>query len=232
MARLPYNTSCDLIYGPSGLNPGVSYATGPCRLVGELVQVPSILPLSDRVSYLTLDFAIPNQAKITSSWPTVDADYSYADLVAVPSGIPPNYQILFVESVQPALSPSYLRCHLQRYGSYPPVSGCFGCASSPAQWRVTWPGFGYTFPFNGPSFIIDYVPSSSPACQYLNDFSSGNSASLLFSPSGNNVLTITQSSVIVGTYQNTSLWSCSSSNRLSKTLLNQNFPPYLTLLSL
>jgi hypothetical protein len=113
MARLPYDTVCDLVYGSSGLDPGVVYATGPCRFVWEQVQLPLLFPLSGRIGYITLDFSVPTQAAVSVVGSVYHTDYSYADLIAIPSGSVPNYQVLFVETVSYRSNPTYYRAHVQ-----------------------------------------------------------------------------------------------------------------------
>ena len=110
--KLPYDNTCDLIYGASGASPGAVYATGPCRLVYDPFFDPLLAPLDGRVAYATLEFAVPNEGKVTTAGQVYTTDYSFADVVAIPSGRPANFQVLFVEIVTPFASQSYYRVHL------------------------------------------------------------------------------------------------------------------------
>lgn len=191
MPRLPYNTTCDLIYGASGAHPGVVYASGACRLVPNLVQLPQLIPLANRVAYVDLEFAVPNQGKVTGSSLDYTTDYAYADLVAIPSGFVANFQVLFVEKVSPFHGGLYYRAHLQRYGLFPPVQGIYQYWFGPAQWRVFYFGFGYGPPFDGYSFLLKYVNGSAPNAIYRATISGGITVTLTYSITGQPILTVT-----------------------------------------
>ena len=110
--RGPFNNTVDLVYGPSGLIPGAVYATGPCRFVREDIEIPLLPPLTGRVAYVTLDFALPNQPGISGSFPVYSTDYDAADRIAIPSGESPQWLVLFVELVSPIGGVPYWRAHL------------------------------------------------------------------------------------------------------------------------
>lgn len=114
MARGPYNKTCDLIYGSSGLHPGMVYKTLPCRLVEESYEDIFNLPWSQRVAYVTMD-DVPNVASVSSAGYVFSSDFAFADLIAVPSGSPANYQVLFVEVVSYKSQPAYSRVHVRSY---------------------------------------------------------------------------------------------------------------------
>ena len=113
MPRADFNTTCDLVYGASGLFPGVAYASGPCRVVPEAFEILSLVPLSDRVAYITLDFAIPNDALVANIGTVFTTSYDFADVIVVPSGGDTTYGVLFVETVTYLGQPIYYRAHVR-----------------------------------------------------------------------------------------------------------------------
>ena len=133
MGRLPYDTNCDLVYGPNGLHPGQVYASGPCRVVYDSFQVPLLDPLSSRKAYVTLDFAEPNQALVTGLFPVLATDYSYADIIQILGAAVERWYVLFVERVTYRTHPSYFRA----YVSESPLVNC----PCPFDGAVFGPGF-------------------------------------------------------------------------------------------
>lgn len=112
--RAPYDTTCDLVYGPSGAVPGTVYSTRSCRLVFDSHELIQSLPFSERVAYITMDGPAANSYRFTDhGGGDYDLDFSFADLVAVPSGGVPGYQVLFVEEVVYKSHPVYYRVHVQ-----------------------------------------------------------------------------------------------------------------------
>jgi hypothetical protein len=113
--RASFNTTCDLVYGPSGAIPNAVYASGPCRVVPELYEIPLQVPLSARVVYITLDFAVPNGPGISVAAPIYTFDYDFADTIVVPSGGSTTYEVLFVEQVDYLGHPTYWRAHCRSF---------------------------------------------------------------------------------------------------------------------
>lgn len=98
MPRGPYDTTCDLIYGPSGASPGTVYATTNCRVVPLFTEKPLLYPLSLRTAYITMDL-LPNQAQVVGTLPNPALDWDFADRLAVPTGSAANYMALWSESM-------------------------------------------------------------------------------------------------------------------------------------
>lgn len=125
MSRAPFNTTCDIVYGLHGAFPGVVRGSGPCRLVAERVQIIKVKPLHYRLDYVTLDVLFPGEPVVSNVGGLYTVDYDAADLIAVPSGSTPKYQVMFVETVTYLSHPVYYRAHVR---SYPSTGGI----SSPA----------------------------------------------------------------------------------------------------
>lgn len=117
--RAPYDNTCDLYYGLSGLLPYTRYASGPCRFVKERFAVASFEPFSERVAYVTMDFAVPNVPRVTPAGLVLSTDYTYADLLAVPSGSMPAYQVILVEDVAYYGESVYVRVHVRPFNPFP-----------------------------------------------------------------------------------------------------------------
>jgi len=110
--RAEFNTTCDLINGPSAASPGVVRESGPCRFVAELYEVFETYPFDTRAGYLTLDFSIPNGPPDPGTGGLLTFDWGFADRVAIPSGATPLFTVLFVEVVNYLSHPVYYRAHL------------------------------------------------------------------------------------------------------------------------
>lgn len=154
MGRLPYDSSCSLVYGPAGANPGQVYATGPCRFVYEKQQIPLLAPLSSRIAYVTLDFAKPNQAHVSISGTKFITNYAYADLIQVGPLNFAAYLVLFVEAVNYRSHGPYYRAHIDQFPF------CSACPISPGAWSITL-GNDYTnfncpdcANLNGQTFVL------------------------------------------------------------------------------
>lgn len=111
--RAPFDTTCDLIYGPGGLSPGTVYATGVCRFVPLSPEDILLDPLDERQGYITMEFAIPNQPGVVNSNPLYAVNYDESDLIAIPTGSVPQYQVLFVERMTYRTHPVYYRVHVR-----------------------------------------------------------------------------------------------------------------------
>lgn len=111
--RAAFNTTCDLINGPGGPDPGNVRVSGACRAVPETHQLPTSLPLSDRVAYITMIFATPLPPLVTPDGDDYVLNMGWADMIAIPSGNIPVYQVLFVELVDTYAFPDYYRAHVR-----------------------------------------------------------------------------------------------------------------------
>lgn len=118
--RAELNTTCDVVTGPSAAVPGVIVFSGPCRFVPETKEIPESQPLTERIAYVTFDTAVVLGPLVTGGPDLYNYDYSWSDIVAIPSGNIPIYQVLFVESVAPFGRPVYHRSHV-RYSPGIPV---------------------------------------------------------------------------------------------------------------
>lgn len=117
MSRGPFDTTVDLIYGAKGLTPGLIYSTRSCRFVPLLFPISPLIPFSNRVAYVTMDGPIVNVAQFVYI-PLLQiyrGDLGFADLLAIPHGHAPNYQVLFVEPITYRSHPPYFRVHVQPY---------------------------------------------------------------------------------------------------------------------
>jgi hypothetical protein len=119
MPRAPFDTSCDIYYGPGGLSPGAKYATANCRFVPDTIEGPLLYPLTDRVAYITMDSVVPNQPSVSGTDENVSYDYDASDIIAIPSGGTPVYQVLFVERLAYRTHTPYVRAHVRLF---PPIS--------------------------------------------------------------------------------------------------------------
>ncbi len=111
--RADYNQTCDVITGPSSPIPGVVIFSCPCRFVAETKEIPLTDPLSDRVAYVTMDGGIPSGPDVIGGPVSYTSDFGFANLIAVPSGNVPVYQVLFVEVVVNIPGPFYARAHVR-----------------------------------------------------------------------------------------------------------------------
>jgi hypothetical protein len=236
--RKPFDTSCDLIYGPNGLVPNTVYATGSCRVVPLITETPFVPPLSQQTAYITLDFAIPNGPRVTGSDPVWTYDYSYADVIAVPAGNIVSYQVIEVQRVLYRSHAVYYRAYVRPVGSSPPISGCFGCALSPSLWRVSWMGAGFAVPFNGPSFVVGFQTGTAPGCEWAYNFGAGNQALLIYRAGLAPVLRVTVAFVLSALYyvagnpaSPPGAWHCNAVNVLTQdpAFFNPTFPTDVSL---
>lgn len=104
-----FNTSCDLFQGADALLPFSLIGTFPCRLVtaDAIFLVGQDSPT--RFGYLTIQGTSPRGAWVP---PEVSTNIGIADLVAIPSGSSPQFQVLFTESVLWQAQPLYFRANL------------------------------------------------------------------------------------------------------------------------
>lgn len=107
--RGPFNTTCDIICGPGSATPGVLRGTFPCRYVAAdgIFLVGAHSP--GRVGWITVAGILPR-----GPWtaPGIGMDVSVADLVAVPSGVAPQYYVLYTDEVFWRGQPLYYRANL------------------------------------------------------------------------------------------------------------------------
>lgn len=152
MPRGPFDTTCDLVYGANGINPGVRYASGVCRFVPDEIEVPTLFPLSDRVAYVTMDFAIPNSPVSVGTSGIVTTNYDYADFIAIPHGSNDYFQVLFVETVAYRRGGPYIRAHVR------PAPG--GGPRTPASLVQNFRGGGGVLSLATVSWNASLVPTS------------------------------------------------------------------------
>jgi len=111
--RAVYNSTCDFVSGPSTASPGVIRFSGLCRFVEERIQIPLTTPLDERLAYVTVDAGVPYGPNVLSIGEVYTVDYTYSDRVAIPSGMVPAYEVLFVELVTPVPGNAYYRAHVR-----------------------------------------------------------------------------------------------------------------------
>lgn len=211
--RLPNNNTCDLINGAGAASPGVIRSSGPCRLVLNTQAVAIQYPFDSAIRYATMDFDTPRSPVASGGGDLVVYDYSTADVVAFPSGGLPAWQVVYAERVLPFSAPSYYRAHLRPFGSSPPVSGCTGCALSPAQWVCSWMIFGWDSPFDAKAFVLSWVLGSAPACTWRYDLSASVYAILSFAAWPSVELAVTSRGV-TWQYVATGAWVCNGLNEM------------------
>jgi hypothetical protein len=229
--RKPYDTSCDLIYGANGASPGGIYASGPCRVVPLRTETTQIQPFASQYAYITMDFAIPTGPNVVNADPVFTYDFSYSDLIAVPNGIPPNFQVLEVQKMAYKSHPVYYRAVVRPNATFPPISGCFGCPLSPSMWRVSWAGAGFADPFNAGSFVLNYVPGSSPTCTYSYTSPGGFNVLLVYPPIGFPDVTSFAPGPALNCQWLLSVppWNCNSPNVEFQSVANPTYPFNITL---
>jgi len=118
MPHAPFNTTCDLIYGP--LHPGagtVRVANVNCRIVDSLVIDEQEFPMNLEEAYITLD-AMPIgygtfNGLDQALQPFVSWEFDNADRVAFPSGGAATHGIIWHEAI-PAIGtqPAYWRARI------------------------------------------------------------------------------------------------------------------------
>ncbi len=127
MARLAFNTSADIYFGPGTATPGVLKATVACRLVIEdgifLAGVGAPL----RVAYLTHDGGAMDDSFVHAYFA---ADARLADQVAIPSGGAVGWWILFEEEIIWRTQPAYWRSNLVQLPLPDPPPPCVCPAAS------------------------------------------------------------------------------------------------------
>lgn len=228
--RAPYNTTCDLIYGPSGLVPFTVYASGNCRLIPESIQAIQIAPLNLRYGYITLDFAMPNQASVSNVGDIFTTDYSFADLIAIPTGNSFNFRVLWVEIVTYLSHAPYFRAQVQNLAPIFPVTLCNGCVSSPLQWQVSWSGSGFANPFNSGFKTLTWTPGTAPDCQWLWGDPFTDFMTLTYPAVAPNIFDA--GGVGAGphqTYAPSGPWNCHGPNIVTQTSVNPLYPANVTL---
>jgi hypothetical protein len=112
MARLAFNNTCDRYFGPGTPTPLVFRGTAPCRLVVESFDPITSEPGLDRVAYVTVDGFEPDPPDGSLVGSIVTLDMSTADYLAIPSGGPVNFRVIWVEVVNYLGNPQYYRAHV------------------------------------------------------------------------------------------------------------------------
>lgn len=110
MTRGAFNTTCDLYEGPGGASPGAFVGTCDCRLVFEdaIFMVGTDSPAA--AHYFTLADFVPVGAWDAPFY-AVDSDLAYR--VAIPSGSPPQWWVLWTHSILWQTQPLYYRGTLE-----------------------------------------------------------------------------------------------------------------------
>jgi len=113
--RAELNTTCDVITGPTTATPGVIVFSGMCRLVPETKEIPLTSPISERLAYVTMDAGAPVGPVATGGPEVFTVDYGKANLIAIPMGNVPAFQVLFTEVLTPFVRPIYYRAHIRYF---------------------------------------------------------------------------------------------------------------------
>jgi len=124
--RQPFNTTCDLYEGPGGAIPLALRGTFDCRLVFEDAITTIGTGAPDIPYYLTIQGIVP-KGYWTSE--TGIGDFAKADLVAVPSGSPIRFRVLYVDEINWLSQPTYFRAYLVE-AVYITVHVCGGAVPS------------------------------------------------------------------------------------------------------
>jgi len=110
MARGDFVMTCDLYAGPGAIVPGLYATAVPCRVVQEDGISPIGTGSPSIPRYLICDAEVP-----VGSWLTgldYGSDPSLADQVAVPSGAPVSYWVIYVDKIDWLGQPVYYRAYL------------------------------------------------------------------------------------------------------------------------
>lgn len=112
--KAPFNTRCDIYYGPEGTTPGALRASDvPCRFVPDLCFVDVELPLLDSTQYLTVEELIPTGPSFTETDVGKYAvNFQVADRISLEVGLPPTLVVYRVESRVWDTGEEYWRAHL------------------------------------------------------------------------------------------------------------------------
>jgi hypothetical protein len=114
MAKAPYDTTCDIIDGPGSLTPGtIRHAGVPCRLVSDNIVFQREKWMDQDTAYVTMDESDVHAAFINAGLDMHIVDGSVCDRLAIPSGAPAGYTVLWTEAVNYAGHPTYYRAHVR-----------------------------------------------------------------------------------------------------------------------
>jgi hypothetical protein len=116
MPRGAFNTTCDLIFGPSGVwgPPGVVWAFAcPCRLVVYDQIIGETALATFEAAWVTVDVQVPNGPYDQLVAPgQVLVDYYASDQLAIPSGGPATHYVMQVYLVSNGRDPVYYRANV------------------------------------------------------------------------------------------------------------------------
>lgn len=129
--RGKFNTTVDVYKGPGSGSPGMFVGTFPCKLVREDAIATDGLGAPIISWYLTIDAYLP-----IGSWsfPSFGLDTSLADRLAVPSGVSPQFWVLYTDVVRwHALTP-YYRSYLVMLPVPPPAGSGGAVCDGSAVW--------------------------------------------------------------------------------------------------
>lgn len=134
--RLPFNTTCDLYHGSGTSTPGVLRGTFPCRYVVEdgIFTIGAGVP--NIPGYMTIDAVLPNGA---FTIPQIGLDPSLADTVAIPSGTPPKFWVIYTDQIIWKWHPPYYRAYLVRLPIPPHHGGVILNSTAIYNYLYTWP---------------------------------------------------------------------------------------------
>lgn len=113
--RADLNTTCDVITGPTTAMPGVIVFSGMCRFVPEKKEIPLTSPISERLAYVTMDAGVPVGPAVSGGPEVFAVDYGKSNLIAIPMGNVPAFQVLFTEVLTPFVRPIYYRAHVRYF---------------------------------------------------------------------------------------------------------------------
>lgn len=107
--REPFNTTCDVYAGPGTATPLALRGTFACRLVFEDAIATLGTNAPDIPYYLTMQGIVPI-GYWGDYWAT--DDWSKADLIAVPSGDPIKYRVIYTDEINWMGQATYYRAYL------------------------------------------------------------------------------------------------------------------------
>lgn len=112
--RAVLDTTCDIIDGPSGANPGVvRHANVPCRIVPQVQILPVPKFLNLRTHWINMDEMDCIGAAIAAGGgPLFSVNLDFGDRIAIPSGAAADYVVLWTEDVTPFGEPTYRRANV------------------------------------------------------------------------------------------------------------------------
>lgn len=134
--RLPFNTTCDLYYGPSSATPGMLRGTFPCRYVVEdaIFTVGSGVP--NIPAYMTIDAVMPTGA---FTIPELGLDPGLSDQVSIPSGTSPKFWVIYTDQILWKWHTPYYRAYLVRLPLPGDHGGVILNTSALTNYFYTWP---------------------------------------------------------------------------------------------